>query len=43
MKPERPCPKCGGEYEPSQDQEPCLACKDKGYQTVDEADESHGG
>ena len=39
MTPKRPCPACGGEHEPSLDNDPCKVCADKGYQTADEVDE----
>jgi hypothetical protein len=37
--PKRPCPECGGRYEPSQDNDPCKTCMDKGYQTNEEVAE----
>jgi hypothetical protein len=39
MTPKRPCPQCGGEYEPSLDNDPCKTCADRGYQTADEVGE----
>lgn len=38
MLPSRPCPECGGAYEPSQDSDPCPVCKDRGYQTAEEVE-----
>jgi hypothetical protein len=38
MTPERPCPECGGVYEPSLDNDPCKTCLDRGYQTTEEVD-----
>jgi len=39
MTPARPCPDCGGIYEPSQENDPCKTCLDKGYQTAEEIEE----
>jgi hypothetical protein len=37
MTPGRLCPQCGGEFEPSMDNDPCPACLDRGYLTAEEA------
>jgi transposase-like protein len=37
--PTRPCPECGGIYEPSPDNDPCKVCADRGYQTIEDLDE----
>jgi hypothetical protein len=34
--PRRPCPRCGGEFEPSLDNDPCKTCGGRGYQTDEE-------
>jgi hypothetical protein len=39
MTPVRPCPDCGGAYEPSLENDSCGTCLDKGYLTSDEADQ----
>jgi hypothetical protein len=39
MTPARPCPECGGIYEPSQENDPCKTCMDRGYQTAEEVEE----
>jgi hypothetical protein len=36
LTPKRPCPDCGGEFEPSQDNDPCKTCFGRGYQTAEE-------
>lgn len=36
LMPKRPCPECGGEYEPSLENDPCKLCYDRGYQTAEE-------
>src|SRR5262245_20217454 len=36
LTPKRPCPECGGIYEPSQDNDMCKTCGDRGYQTAEE-------
>jgi transposase-like protein len=36
MTPKCPCPECGGEYEPSLDNDNCMTCKDRGYLTAEE-------
>lgn len=35
--PKCPCPECGGNHEPSQDNDPCKKCGDKGFLTAEEA------
>jgi hypothetical protein len=37
--PKRPCPECGGEFEPSMENDPCKVCMDRGYQTAEEVNE----
>lgn len=37
--PVRPCPECGGEHEPSMENDPCMTCMDRGFQTVEEVDQ----
>jgi hypothetical protein len=32
----RPCPECGGRYEPSPDNDACKTCRDRGYLTAEE-------
>lgn len=39
MTPARPCPECGGIYEPNMENDPCKTCLDKGYQTAEEIEE----
>lgn len=36
MTPKRPCPECGGMFEPSQETDPCKTCQGRGYQTAEE-------
>ena len=38
--PARPCPACGGE--PPPEDQPCLACANKGYQTTEEVAQANG-
>jgi hypothetical protein len=38
MTPRRLCPGCGGEFEPSLENDPCQTCRDRGYLTAEEAD-----
>jgi hypothetical protein len=37
MTPGRLCPQCGGEFEPSMENDPCPACRDRGYLTAEDA------
>jgi hypothetical protein len=37
--PRRPCPECGGAYDPSEENDICKVCGDRGYQTAEEVDQ----